>query len=206
MAINITDSGSSIRLEIIGEYLNLPYNKSALQPQIRYIEKAVLTINSFADQVVLIDAGDALYFKFSDITTPSAGDAGQVATLIEAFKDSDGNAPSSSQSSTPSSDDSTTLEASSVSKNIAGVLYGFSGYNSLASDQYVQVHNASALPADGAVPLVTMVVRAQSNFSWQPPSGKFGKYFSAGIVVCNSTTIATKTIGAANCWFNLDFS
>lgn len=98
---------------------------------------------------------------------------------------------------------SAAYEASRVVKATGGVLYGLSGYNSLAGIQFVQIHDAAALPADTAVPAVVMTVAASSNFSID--FGVYGRAFVNGIVVCNSTTGPTKTIGAANLWIDAQY-
>ena len=98
----------------------------------------------------------------------------------------------------------TAYAASLLAKASAGTLYYISGYNSNASAQFIQVHDAAALPADGAVPKLIMRVAATSNFAFI--SGSLGRYFANGIVVCNSSTGPTKTIGAADCWFDLQYA
>jgi hypothetical protein len=93
---------------------------------------------------------------------------------------------------------SVALAASLVIKAAAGTLISLEGHND-GAQQYIQVHNAAALPANGAVPTYVFLVPADSNFSLTVPVS--GIPFITGIVVCNSSTLATKTIGAADCWF-----
>jgi hypothetical protein len=75
-------------------------------------------------------------------------------------------------------------------------LLSVTGYSDLAAGQYIQIHDAVAAPADGAVPLFTFWVPGKSVFSLDVPVN-----VTNGIYLCNSTTFATKTIGAANCFF-----
>lgn len=114
-------------------------------------------------------------------------------------------AATSSSTNLPSRAVSTALEASRVVKASAGTLYTITGYNSKTSAQFIQVFNNSSLPADGAGTLIyTFRVAASSNFSID--FGTLGEAFSVGIVVCNSSTAASKTIGSADVWFTVRYS
>lgn len=53
--------------------------------------------------------------------------------------------------------------------------------------------------ANSAVPVFVITVATAANFSFTIPVS--GAYFSSGIVVCNSSTYATKTAGSADCFF-----
>lgn len=103
----------------------------------------------------------------------------------------------------PSLGNSTAYAASLVIKAAAGRLYGLSGHNSLASAQFIQVHNSASLPADTAVPIAIKSVAASSSFEFN--FGPLGIALSTGIVVCNSSTGPTKTIGAADCYFTASY-
>lgn len=96
---------------------------------------------------------------------------------------------------------STTANAASlvISANPA-ILFGLTAYSSKASAQFIQLHDASALPANGAVPKIVITVAATSNIGID--YGNIGRQFSTGIVVCNSSTEETLTIGSADCWFD----
>lgn len=81
-------------------------------------------------------------------------------------------------------------------------LFDIQGYNNSASDQYIQVFDSASAPANGAVPSLTILAPAQFQFGF---SWATGRPFSSGIYVCNSTTDVTKTLGAADCLFDINY-
>ena len=84
----------------------------------------------------------------------------------------------------------------------AHALYGFTVNNTNAAAQYIQVFDSVTLPADGAVPdvLFTIAGASDKGVLWLPP-----RRFRRGIVICNSSTAGTKTIGSADCFFDVQF-
>jgi len=83
------------------------------------------------------------------------------------------------------------------------VVKGFTVYNTKASAQFLNMFDADALPADTAVPIISWPLAASNGvgFGWQPN----GRRFDAGLVLCNSSTDGTKTIGAADCLFDVQY-
>lgn len=97
----------------------------------------------------------------------------------------------------------TAYATSLVVKASAGRLFSVNGYNSKASAQFIQVHNAASLPADTAVPVSIATAPASSNFSID--FGPLGIPLSTGIVVSNSSTGPAKTIGSADVYFTASY-
>ena len=111
--------------------------------------------------------------------------------------------PDATATFSPTNSTSTAYETSRIVKASAGTLYSITGYNSKTSTQFIQIHNSTTVPADTAVPVIIFTVPASSNFSFY--SDKFGRFFSTGITICNSSTGPTKTIGAADIWLDVQF-
>jgi hypothetical protein len=97
----------------------------------------------------------------------------------------------------------TAYAASLIVRNAPATLYMLSGHNSKTTAQYIQVHNSATLPTDTSVPVIMFLVPPTSNFSFD--FGVYGRAFSTGITVCNSSTGPTKTIGSADCWFDVQY-
>jgi hypothetical protein len=104
---------------------------------------------------------------------------------------------------TPLNSFSTGLEASRVASAGECRLFGFTVSSTRGSGQFIQIFDATILPADGAVPIISIDIATVTakgvNF------GPIGRWMFRGIVICNSTTQGTKTIGAADCLFDVQY-
>lgn len=112
--------------------------------------------------------------------------------------------PNPQPSLAPQRASTTAYAASLVAKAEKGVLFNVRGYNSAATAQFIQIHDAASLPADAAVPVAILTVPATSNFSID--FADLGLRCVNGIVVCNSSTGPTKTIGAADCFITATYA
>lgn len=101
----------------------------------------------------------------------------------------------------PVNSHSLALEASRVAYSGECRLFGISVLNTNAASQFIQLFDANAVPSDNAVPVCVFTVSGSSNLGlyWGPP----GRWFNRGVVICNSSTAATKTIGSADCYFDV---
>jgi len=95
------------------------------------------------------------------------------------------------------------LAASGIISTTPCWFYGFTGYNS-GPAQWIHLFNAVAVPANGAVPSIAPVsIPAIDNFFFNV--GELGYFFSTGLCWSNSTTLATKTLGAADVWLDCSY-
>lgn len=84
-----------------------------------------------------------------------------------------------------------------------GRLIGFSVTNTKASAQFILAFGTASVPADTAVPLFGIDIAA--NTFKAVYFGESGRWFHQGFVLCNSSTQATKTIGSADCLFDVQY-
>lgn len=107
----------------------------------------------------------------------------------------------------PDSPQSISAEALASSIVIPGLVrvYGFIVASTNVATQFAQWFDMSALPANGVVPICFASVAAST--STGVFFGDCGRVFRQGFVLCNSSTAGSKTIGAADCLFDvqLDF-
>lgn len=81
MAINISDSGTTIKVEITTVY------DTKYVPQINYLNKNYFTMRSENNYVFLGDGKIEYKFLYSDVTTPSGASSDAVVLAIEVFVD-----------------------------------------------------------------------------------------------------------------------
>lgn len=133
-----------------------------------------------------------------DITTGQPAEQGQVenGALVVAM-------PCAESNCAPSNATVTAYVSSLIVKGAGGTLYYVSGYNSKSAEQFIQLHDTTTLPANGAIPKTVYRVDARADFSFLFDA--FGRHFDNGIVICNSSTGPTLTLGSADTWFDAQY-
>lgn len=94
------------------------------------------------------------------------------------------------------------LAASRVIKTGPGIFYAITMTNTNAAARFLQVFDANVLPADGAVPLFSRSIPIADSITIE---WRVGHTFNVGLIVCNSTTSASKTLGSADSIFDVTF-
>lgn len=84
-----------------------------------------------------------------------------------------------------------------------GRLVGFTASSTRVSGQFIQLFDLAAVPATGAVPVVSVDIATVTakGVNWGPD----GRWMREGIVLANSTTQATLTPGAADTLFDVQY-
>lgn len=82
-------------------------------------------------------------------------------------------------------------------------LFGFQIYSNKAAGQFIQLFDSPTAPGSGAVPVAVFTVAATSNLPVAYPWP--GRWFNRGIWIANSSTAATLTAGAADCYFDVQY-
>ena len=78
-----------------------------------------------------------------------------------------------------------------------GTLHRVAGFSPIA--QFIQIHDAATMPADGVNCLLSLPVLANNWFDWY--FGVDGLPFYFGLQICNSLTDIAKAVGAADTQF-----
>lgn len=82
-------------------------------------------------------------------------------------------------------------------------LFGFTATSTNVAAQFVLCFDSAKIPSAGALPLFAVNVALAS--SGGVYFGSVGRSFDHGIVLCNSTTQGTLTIGAADTIFDVQY-
>lgn len=94
------------------------------------------------------------------------------------------------------------LEAACRVKSGPGTFYSITMTNTNAAARLLQVFDAKDTPADGAIPLFSRSIPIGDSITL---TWTVGFTFLVGLCLCNSTTAASKTLGAADSLFAVTF-
>lgn len=103
----------------------------------------------------------------------------------------------------PSNAQSPALANSIVASLGTARLYGFTATSTNVAAQFIQVFDESGVPSNAKIPVFTVNVAAASTVSVY--FGSMGRTFDRGIILANSTTQGTLTIGAADTLFDVQY-
>jgi hypothetical protein len=95
------------------------------------------------------------------------------------------------------------LGISLIVKSGAGSLVAVTGFNNNAAARFLHIFDTQGALANGMVPVVVISVAIAGNYSQNWTS--LGRAFARGIVLANSTTAATLTLGTADFWFDAQY-
>jgi hypothetical protein len=95
------------------------------------------------------------------------------------------------------------LAASLIVAGGARRLFGLQGVNNNAAATFVLIFDTDKVPANGSVPKLPIRAAGSDNFSAY--FGASGRWFDRGIVIVNSSTLATLTLSTADLWLDVQF-
>jgi hypothetical protein len=104
--------------------------------------------------------------------------------------------PSPQAGGAPQSHHPSALDDAGVIANGRAVLLQIGALNTNAAARWLQLFNAASVPADAAVPVLSIPMAAGAYVSRD--FGAYGKLFPDGISWCTSSTAVTKTVGSAD--------
>jgi hypothetical protein len=94
------------------------------------------------------------------------------------------------------------LQASAVVKTGPGTFYSITMTNTNAAARFLQVFDARDLPATGAIPLFSRSIPLGDSLTL---TWTVGHTFGVGLIVCNSTTAASLTLGTVDSLFDVTY-
>jgi hypothetical protein len=103
----------------------------------------------------------------------------------------------------PANATSPALTNSIIAATGAARMYGFTATSTNVAAQFILVFDRLKVPSNGAVPVFAVNVAAAAPIS--AFYGEVGRTFDNGIVLCNSTTQGSLTIGAADTIFDVQY-
>lgn len=189
-------------------------------------ERKLITAGSYVDDTAITPAGANTYGvllgAMADETGPDSVDEGDFGalrmTLTRFLKTSLGDLLSGEDQTnnvlqvvekplgvstyTPDLDTSAALEASSVTKASAGVLYGFTASNTNATGHWIQFFNSTTVPVDTTVPVLEFFIPGEGTVAYEWPKGR---NFATGIAWCISSTNGAKTIAGATALADVNY-